>query len=131
MLDIADTVFYGCVMKMWDHVHVEFRWSFTVDLREVKEIRPGKRSKDFDKWPDDARRYDSKLCFVLLYGQEFKLKSLSLVGKYKLKAHSMRYLLYFILCLRKRLRRGTFCMVTDACKSYVLKGNVLIIYYIF
>ena len=57
------------------------RYLILVDLREVKEIRPGKRSKDFDRFPDDARSYDQKLCFVVLYGQEFKLKTLSLVGK--------------------------------------------------
>ena len=57
------------------------RYPILVDLREVKEIRPGKRSKDFDRFPDDARSYDQKLCFVVLYGQEFKLKTLSLVGK--------------------------------------------------
>ncbi|KAL5020958.1 hypothetical protein ScPMuIL_000113 [Solemya velum] len=52
----------------------------TVNLREVKEIRPGKNSRDFDKWPDDARRVDKSLCFVVFYGNDFKLKTLSVVA---------------------------------------------------
>ncbi|CAB3376592.1 Hypothetical predicted protein [Cloeon dipterum] len=52
----------------------------SVNLFEVKEIRPGKSSKDFEKWPDDARRQDASKCFVVVYGTEFKLKSLSIVA---------------------------------------------------
>ena len=52
-----------------------------MDLREVREIRPGKKSKDFDKWPDESRKFDVGICFVLLYGNEFRLKTLSVAGK--------------------------------------------------
>lgn len=51
-----------------------------VDLREVKEIRLGKNSKDFDKWPDDAKKFDTMKCFVIFYGSEFKLRVLSIAG---------------------------------------------------
>ncbi|ELU04856.1 hypothetical protein CAPTEDRAFT_22409, partial [Capitella teleta] len=51
-----------------------------VDLREVLEIRPGKKSKDFERWVDEGRRHDNDVCFVLLYGSEFCLKSLSLTA---------------------------------------------------
>lgn len=54
---------------------------FSVNLREVKEVRPGKSSRDFDKWTDDTRRADANLCFVVIYGSDFKLKTLSIVGK--------------------------------------------------
>lgn len=57
-------------------------FAFSVDLREVKEIRQGKNSKEFEKWIEDARRLETTLCFVVLYGSEFRLKNLSLVGKY-------------------------------------------------
>lgn len=43
-------------------------------------MRPGKNSKDFDKWSDDNKRADPQSCFVLLYGQEFKLRTLSVVA---------------------------------------------------
>lgn len=41
-----------------------------------------KKSKDFDKWADDARRVDEKRCFVVYYGNDFKLRTLSVVGKW-------------------------------------------------
>lgn len=52
-----------------------------LELREVKEIRPGKNSKDFDRWPDDAKQFDQMRCLVLFYGSEFKLRTLSIAGK--------------------------------------------------
>ena len=51
-----------------------------VDLRLVKEVRPGKCSPDFEKWSEEARRHDTNCCFVLFYGREFRLKTLSLAG---------------------------------------------------
>jgi len=56
---------------------------FTVDIREVKEIRVGKNSKDFEKWPEDAKRMENLRCFVVYYGSEFRLKSLSISGTVK------------------------------------------------
>ena len=53
-------------------------YEFALDLREVKEIRFGKNSKDFDKWEDSKK--DSLKCFVILYGNEFKLKTFSVVA---------------------------------------------------
>lgn len=54
---------------------------FTVEIREVKEIRIGKQSKDFEKWPEDAKRIENLRCFVVYYGSEFRLKILSVSGK--------------------------------------------------
>lgn len=51
-------------------------------MREVKEIRLGKSSKDFERWPEEAKRIENTRCFVVTYGSEFKLKSLSISGKY-------------------------------------------------
>lgn len=52
-----------------------------LELREVKEVRLGKNSKEFEKWSDDARMVDATKCFVVFYGSEFKLRSLSVVGE--------------------------------------------------
>lgn len=53
----------------------------TVDIREIKEIRSGQKSRDFDRYVEDsAARLDQAHCFVILYGTEFRLKSLSLAG---------------------------------------------------
>lgn len=52
-----------------------------VNMREVKEVRLGKNSKDFEKWPDDAKKHDFSKCFIVIYGPEFKLRVLSFAGK--------------------------------------------------
>lgn len=62
--------------------HIYFRYLFTVEIREVKEVRIGKQSKDFEKWPEDAKRIENLRCFVVYYGSEFRLKTLSISGKY-------------------------------------------------
>ncbi|KAM3922485.1 1-phosphatidylinositol 4,5-bisphosphate phosphodiesterase gamma-1 isoform 2-T2 [Leptodactylus fuscus] len=50
-----------------------------VDIREIKEIRLGKNSRDFDRYQEDATvRLEPDHCFVILYGMEFRLKTLSL-----------------------------------------------------
>lgn len=51
-----------------------------VNLAEIKEVRLGKNSKDFEKWPEDAKKFENTRCFVVLYGNEFKLRVLSIAG---------------------------------------------------
>ncbi|KAM4028679.1 1-phosphatidylinositol 4,5-bisphosphate phosphodiesterase gamma-1-like [Anomaloglossus baeobatrachus] len=51
-----------------------------VDIREIKEIRPGKNSRDFERFPEDARKVDAGLCFIILYGADFRLKTLSVAA---------------------------------------------------
>ena len=52
----------------------------SVDLQLVKEVRPGKNSQDFEKWPDESRRSEPGCCFAVLYGRDFRPKTLSLAG---------------------------------------------------
>ncbi|XP_037540749.1 1-phosphatidylinositol 4,5-bisphosphate phosphodiesterase gamma-1 [Nematolebias whitei] len=49
-----------------------------IDIREIKEIRSGLKSRDFDRHDDLSTKPDQAYCFVILYGTEFRLKSLSL-----------------------------------------------------
>lgn len=51
-------------------------------IREISEVRRGQGSKDFEKNPDLTRKLDPNCCFVIFYGNEFKLKTLSLGGKW-------------------------------------------------
>nr|XP_054762576.1 1-phosphatidylinositol 4,5-bisphosphate phosphodiesterase gamma-1-like [Lytechinus pictus] len=51
-----------------------------INIREIKEIRPGKVSKDFEKWPEEHRRHPNNICFVVFYGTEFRLKTLSVAA---------------------------------------------------
>ncbi|BFZ19735.1 hypothetical protein BsWGS_22774 [Bradybaena similaris] len=50
------------------------------NLRDVKEFRCGKNSRDFEKWPDESKKVDTRLSFTVYYGSDFKLKSLSVVA---------------------------------------------------
>uniref|UniRef100_A0A3B3RTG7 1-phosphatidylinositol 4,5-bisphosphate phosphodiesterase gamma n=1 Tax=Paramormyrops kingsleyae TaxID=1676925 RepID=A0A3B3RTG7_9TELE len=51
------------------------------DIREIKEIRSGHKSRDFERYVDDsATRPDQAHCFVILYGTEFRLKAVSLAA---------------------------------------------------
>ncbi|CAL1262960.1 unnamed protein product, partial [Larinioides sclopetarius] len=52
-----------------------------VDLREVKEVRIGKNSKAFERWPEETRKFQNNECFLIFYGNSFTLKSLSCVAK--------------------------------------------------
>ena len=52
-----------------------------VDIREIREIREGINSKDFERSPGELEKIDQQCCFIVYYGMEFKLKSLSVAGK--------------------------------------------------
>ncbi|XP_064190225.1 1-phosphatidylinositol 4,5-bisphosphate phosphodiesterase gamma-1-like [Anguilla rostrata] len=51
-----------------------------IDIGEIKELRLGKGSRDFERYPEEARKLDSSLCFIVLYGLEFRLKTLSVAA---------------------------------------------------
>ncbi|XP_043208508.1 1-phosphatidylinositol 4,5-bisphosphate phosphodiesterase gamma-1-like [Amphibalanus amphitrite] len=48
-----------------------------LDLRLVKQVRRGRASREFERWPEDARRCEPAKCFVVSYGAAFTLKTLS------------------------------------------------------
>ena len=52
----------------------ELRFQGAVDVREIKEVRPGKNSRDFSKWPEEANNVKPNRCFVVFYGSDFNLK---------------------------------------------------------
>uniref|UniRef100_A0A669BPH4 Phosphoinositide phospholipase C n=1 Tax=Oreochromis niloticus TaxID=8128 RepID=A0A669BPH4_ORENI len=52
-----------------------------IDIREIRELRLGKGSRDFERYPEEARKLDSTHCFIVLYGLEFRLRTLSVAGQ--------------------------------------------------
>ncbi|XP_034976827.1 1-phosphatidylinositol 4,5-bisphosphate phosphodiesterase gamma-2 isoform X3 [Zootoca vivipara] len=52
-----------------------------LDLMEIKEIRPGKNSKDFER--GKAARQKDDVCFTIFYGTQFVLNTLSLAADSK------------------------------------------------
>lgn len=68
---------------------------FTVEIREIKEIRVGSNTKDFEKLSEDTRRKENLKCFSIYYGSEFRLKTLSLMGKWLNKINLFDIILVF------------------------------------
>ena len=56
-------------------------FTIVVDIREIREIRETLDSLDFKKGQEDIRMVDPQCCFIILYGSEFRLKTLSVAGK--------------------------------------------------
>lgn len=56
----------------------KFSLKSKADLRIIQEIRPGKKSREFERSHEDVIKHDSSLCMVIMYGNSFKLKSLAL-----------------------------------------------------
>ncbi|XP_075229352.1 small wing phospholipase C gamma 1 isoform X2 [Lycorma delicatula] len=65
---------------VWARTATPKNFEGAVEMREVKEIRIGKNSKDFDRWPEEAKKLENFRCFIIFYGLEFKLKSLSIAA---------------------------------------------------
>ncbi|KAL4630629.1 1-phosphatidylinositol 4,5-bisphosphate phosphodiesterase gamma-1-like [Arapaima gigas] len=52
-----------------------------IDIREIKEIRPSQRSSDAERPSEESSpKADHAHCFIILYGTEFRLKTLSLTA---------------------------------------------------
>lgn len=50
-------------------------------MREIREVRESVESLDFKKGQEDLKLVDPQCCFIILYGSEFRLKTLSVAGK--------------------------------------------------
>ncbi|KAJ8042445.1 1-phosphatidylinositol 4,5-bisphosphate phosphodiesterase gamma-1 [Holothuria leucospilota] len=50
-----------------------------ISIKSIKEIRKGTNFKHFERWPDEVKKIDSDLAFIIFYGSEFRLKSMSVV----------------------------------------------------
>ncbi|XP_036441229.1 1-phosphatidylinositol 4,5-bisphosphate phosphodiesterase gamma-2 [Colossoma macropomum] len=49
-----------------------------LDLFEVREVRPGKNSKDFERFKESKDKHPDNTCFTIFYGNQFVLNTLSL-----------------------------------------------------
>lgn len=80
--DVSNRIFFLRRQVTWSSPTQNNRANFegALELREVKEIRLGKGSKDFEKWPEETKKIELRKCFVVYYGSEFKLRSLSVVA---------------------------------------------------
>ncbi|XP_033988766.1 1-phosphatidylinositol 4,5-bisphosphate phosphodiesterase gamma-2 [Trematomus bernacchii] len=48
-----------------------------LDLFEIREVRPGRNSKDFERFKDGKDKHDESSCFTIFYGSQFVLNTLS------------------------------------------------------
>ncbi|MFT7813995.1 1-phosphatidylinositol 4,5-bisphosphate phosphodiesterase gamma-2 isoform X1 [Arapaima gigas] len=86
-MGIVMTVFRQKVERLTVQVIMETRqvaWIRTanktdgvLDLHEIREVRPGKNSKDFERCKD-SKDHPDKTCFTIFYGSQFVLNTLSL-----------------------------------------------------
>lgn len=65
------------IFCIWNILHIQL---ILVNLRHIKEVRDGRNSKEFDKNCGDLKIDKPTKCFVILYGNDFKLKTLSIEG---------------------------------------------------
>lgn len=74
---------YFSPQLIWSSATANIRVNYdgAIELREIREIRPGKNSKEFEKWAEECKRVENKICFTVFHGKLFKLKSLAVVGK--------------------------------------------------
>ncbi|XP_032402195.1 1-phosphatidylinositol 4,5-bisphosphate phosphodiesterase gamma-2 [Xiphophorus hellerii] len=49
-----------------------------LDLSEIREVRPGRNSKDFERFKDGKDKHNDNTCFTIFYGSQFVLNTLSL-----------------------------------------------------
>uniref|UniRef100_A0A673BHN0 Phosphoinositide phospholipase C n=1 Tax=Sphaeramia orbicularis TaxID=375764 RepID=A0A673BHN0_9TELE len=52
-----------------------------LDLFEIREVRPGRNSKDFERFKDGKDKHEENSCFTIFYGSQFVLNTLSLGGE--------------------------------------------------
>ncbi|XP_017962676.1 1-phosphatidylinositol 4,5-bisphosphate phosphodiesterase gamma-1 isoform X2 [Drosophila navojoa] len=84
---------------LWSTVaaHTRTEYEGTIQLREIREIRVGKNSKEFRLHADDCQRFESSKCFVIMHGNSFKLKSFSVVALSEVEADNwVRGLRYMV-----------------------------------
>ncbi|XP_075990580.1 small wing phospholipase C gamma 1 isoform X3 [Anticarsia gemmatalis] len=67
---------------LWNRIGVSGRSAYdgALDIRDIKEVRGGKYSKDFERWPDESKKLETTKCFTIYYGCEFKLRGASFAG---------------------------------------------------
>lgn len=68
-----------------------------ISIKSIKEIRKGTNFKHFERWPDEVKKIDSDLAFIIFYGSEFRLKSMSVVAankdEFNLWFHGLQWLM--------------------------------------
>lgn len=78
-----------------------------IKIRDIKEIREGWQSKEFEKWPEEKVKCTVNLCFIVFYGSEFNLKRLSVAA---LNANEYHLWIIGLKWLMKEIAADTYPM---------------------
>uniref|UniRef100_A0A1I8NY27 1-phosphatidylinositol 4,5-bisphosphate phosphodiesterase gamma n=1 Tax=Stomoxys calcitrans TaxID=35570 RepID=A0A1I8NY27_STOCA len=120
---------------LWSQVTANTRVDYegSLELREIKEIRVGKSSKEFRNCPDEAKRFESGKCFVVLHGSSFKLKTFSVVALSEHEAENwvkgLRYMVQdtinasYPLQVERWLRREFYAIENSSAQSSSKDGG--------
>lgn len=123
---------------LWSQVTANTRVDYegSLELREIKEIRVGKNSKEFRNSPDEAKRFEAGKCFVVLHGSSFKLKSFSVVALSELESENwvkgLRYMVQdtinasYPLQVERWLRREYYAIENTSTQSSKEGGQVTV-----
>lgn len=108
----------------------------SLELREIKEIRVGKNSKEFRNCADDCKRFETGKCFVVLHGSAFKLKTFSVVALSEQEAENwvkgLRYMVQdtinasYPLQVERWLRREYYAIENSGHQSSKEGGQVTV-----
>lgn len=80
-----------------------------LDIMEIKEIRPGKNSKDFERAKATVSRHKADCCFTIFYGTQFVLSTLSLATDSKEDA--IKWLSGLKILLQEAMNASTPTMI--------------------
>ncbi|EDX18082.1 GD17280 [Drosophila simulans] len=94
-----------------------------IQLREIREIRVGKHSKEFRLFADDCQRFESSKCFVILHGNHFKLKSFSVVALSEIEADNWGAGAY-VTWSRTLWEHHIPCKLTAGCVASTTKSRM-------
>ncbi|XP_034839388.1 1-phosphatidylinositol 4,5-bisphosphate phosphodiesterase gamma-1 isoform X1 [Maniola hyperantus] len=84
---------------IWYRTGVPQRQAFegALDIRDIKEVRIGKIGKEFERWPEEAKRVENSKCFCIYYGCEFKLRSASFAASTDKECEAWKQGLRFLI----------------------------------
>ncbi|XP_011187776.2 1-phosphatidylinositol 4,5-bisphosphate phosphodiesterase gamma-1 [Zeugodacus cucurbitae] len=123
---------------LWSSVMADTRTDYegSLELREIREIRVGKCSKEFRNCAEDSKRFEPAKCFVVLHGSSFKLKTFSVVALSEQEADNwvrgLRYMVQdtvnapYPLQVERWLRREYYAIENSSMQSAKDGGQVTV-----
>ncbi|KAK7892087.1 hypothetical protein WMY93_024050 [Mugilogobius chulae] len=92
-----------------------------LDLYEIREVRPGRNSKDFERFKDGKDKHEEDTCFTIFYGSQFVLSTLSLGADSKDDAQ--KWLMGLDLLIQETIRAPTPVLIESWLRKQMYSIN--------